>query len=820
MYCAPLDGLLEHDEVGAKAANLSRMLREGLPVPPGFAIGARAFAECREVPTAIAGEIQIRLGSLRGARVMVRSSAVGEDSLDASFAGQLDSFICDRTVDSVVEGLGRCWASYDKESVRAYERHTGVRLRGMGVIVQELVEPDHAGVLFSRSHTDPARMLCEYVPGHGEKLVAGDVDPMRVECARDPDAVGGAVPFDLRELCAHALRLESLFDGPVDIEWAVRDGELSIVQCRPITTAPAPARMHWSNTNVNENYPGPITPLLYSIARGAYYHYFKNLARLLQISPRAVEELEPELANIIGAFGCRMYYNMTSIHTVIGRSPFAGMLRGAFDDFVGYQEGPSAPPRRSSLVSAVRFAARAVWLGVRLGANVRAFEKRADELALGCDRARDLPSMRACYHSFIELRMHGWYRASLADFFAMVHHGLLGRFCRRYFGEEHQGIHNTLVQAIPGLVSTRPVIETWRIATMIRADDDALAMLRTRQSDEVLTAFQRDQRFAPIGAAIDECLAAWGFRCSGELMLTEESFCEAPERFIDALRGYVERAGESPSDSIVSKAVERRLAHRELRRRLVRRRGIAAPLAIVDIALLEALVRLCFSSIAARERVRLKQALVYHRLKLLLAGIGSELERRGLLDAADDVLLLRHEELAEHLTTSAIHARATREVVAVRRREHDRESALVYPDDFSSIAGEYPTPERIVPARRGRDDGAAMRGLNACGGVVRGRARVLQSVLEIARIEPGDILVTRQTDPGWAAVFPLISGLVVERGGMLSHGAIVAREFGIPAIVGVRDATILLSDGESIELDADRGEVRRIDPSTERPWPR
>jgi pyruvate,water dikinase len=331
-----------------------------------------------------------------------------------------------------------------------------------------------------------------------------------------------------------------------------------------------------------------------------------------------------------------------------------------------------------------------------------------------------------------------------------------------------------------------------------------------------LERIEGDRRFAPVQSALQEYLRQWGFRCSGELMLTEESFCDAPEKFIDLLRGYIDQPGGDPEKIIGEKAAERRRLMGELRRRLLRGRGLLAPVALAEIGGLQLLVRLCFSGIASRERVRLKQAGLYHSFKNVVRRIGGEFVRRGLIDDARDIFYLRYQEIAENLTTSDMLSGTLKALVEMRKREFEESSKLQYPDDFSSIAGEYPLPGQVLTGATGqapeRSPGEPIRGLSACGGYVRGRVRVLQSVMELSRIRKGDILVTRQTDPGWATVFPLISGLIVERGGMLSHGAIVAREFGIPAIIGVPHATAIFVDGEEIELNGDRGEIYRTAP--------
>jgi len=208
----------------------------------------------------------------------------------------------------------------------------------------------------------------------------------------------------------------------------------------------------------------------------------------------------------------------------------------------------------------------------------------------------------------------------------------------------------------------------------------------------------------------------------------------------------------------------------------------------------------------ARERVRLKQALVYFKFKQTIEGIGKVFQQRGLINDASDILFLRHQEIAENLTSSDMLKGNLKNRIGGNRIEFERGSKLKYPDDFSSHLGEYPQPSSLN-GHAARTASKLLKGLPVCGGLVNGKARVLSSVLEAAKLEKGDILVTRQTDPGWIVVFPLISGLIVERGGMLSHGAIVSREFGIPAVVGVENAHELIKDGDEILLNADTGEI-------------
>ncbi len=204
----------------------------------------------------------------------------------------------------------------------------------------------------------------------------------------------------------------------------------------------------------------------------------------------------------------------------------------------------------------------------------------------------------------------------------------------------------------------------------------------------------------------------------------------------------------------------------------------------------------------------MKQALLYSRCRRLALAIGHQLALCDLIADQSDVFWLTVSEVDEVASGNAMFPHDLREMIAVRVRAHARLSAMHPPDSLVIPEGSYlPMDSMPFVQPAPLDAAGALRGTGACGGRAQGRATVLRDVSEAARLQEGDNLVTRQTDPGWAPVFFLVKGLVIERGGMLSHGAIVAREFGIPCVVGVRDATQRIADGATIMVDADRGEV-------------
>lgn len=873
----PLDVDVDVAMVGGKASALGRLIRSGLRVPPGFVLRTEALqthlcearigntisslcdeadfakAEARAsvstairelicgaaLPEVIRDELITRAHPLlaRGP-IVVRSSAVGEDSESASFAGQLDSVLHVADDESLQRAVLACWASYWSERALFYRRARGMHSAGMGVVVQEQVDAHAAGVMFTDDGS--GALLVEYVHGLGDALVAGAVDPARIRVDRATGAIRHlgeriaeadevvCTAAGVESLLAAAAQVESEFGGAQDVEWAMSaDGTLFIVQSRPITaslsvgrdSSPSPTRqIVWSNANVNENYPAPISPLLYSVASAGYTHYFRNLGRAFGIAPRRLRAMEPAFSQIIGVHGGRMYYNLTNIHAVIRLAPFGDVLASGFDSFVGAQEElPASPVRPNASTTAqigevTLIAVRTAWQYLFLERRIRRFERSADEFA---DRSHpdrlpglSLAQLRALLAEFMEIRCHRWKDASLADTAAMVCYDALQRLIARAYPDKAGAAHTSLLKAIPGLVSNEPVHRLWELSRLIRNDDVLWRLIESEDATAVLNAIETEPQFAEFRTAFNQYLNDWGFRCSSELMLTAPTFQEEPVPLVGMLRAYARLDAESPVECMARQSDERELETDRALTALGRLRIRLMPL-ITWAAPLRVLLPWTHASIRFRERARLKQALLYSRLRRIALAVGDELVRREILSTRDDVFWLTVTEVDELASGGAMFARTTRDLAALRASAHAKLSAMTPADSFTLAEGEYLDGSSIGEDSASVDVSAdgVLRGTAACTGCVTGRASVLKDVTEAERLTEGDVLVTRQTDPGWGPVFFLISGLVIERGGMLSHGAILAREFGIPCVVGVRAATRVIPNGSTITVDADRERV-------------
>lgn len=882
---------------GGKAAGLARAMKLQLPVPAGFVLTRHAFqafleqdglgagidarlaalsvqdlAQLRSVSGAIsdrvaAAALPARIRAvlldfwahhLNSGPVIVRSSAVGEDSAQASYAGQLDSFLSIDNPGDLENAVKRCWASYWSERALAYRASTGMQLQGMGVVIQRQIDSSLAGVLFTRPPVmrDDDRggyLLGEFCLGQGIALVSGHINPGQFRIFRhdlswekltDPEQAGIPGPATelssgwIQALAGAALRLEAFHKQPQDIEWALdRSGNVFIVQSRPIVVPAEPAGaaplITWSNANVRENFPDPVTPLLYSVAAAGYSHYFRNLGLAFGISRQRIAAMEGPLRTIIGVHGARMYYNLSSIHSVIRMAPFGAWLIRYFNSFVGASETPPPSPgdrqfrdldrhRGLQWLELLRIAAMTAWKFLTLGRRVARFEAGADRFAadtrpeildtLGLTELRD--RMRA----FMDIRQHRWTDAGLADAASMICYGLLNSLLGSTFpGEQHRALPNSLLKGVTGLVSSEPVFELWSLSRKVLEDAELERLFTGQPADAILEALHAPDSGEPLTAFsqdFDRYLETWGFRCSGELMLTVPSFQENPAGLIDILKTYLQVTGESPLEVLQRQKTVRQEQTRDALAGIAENPAYGPLQRLGRSVLLKRFLAWTQGAIGMRERARLKQALLYARLRRVALSIGERLAGNGLLAQADDIFFLTCGEIDELASSRAMFPQATPELIRLRREHHRRLSAMNPPDSFVLAEGacldegDYAAD---AGSAGGTAEGTLLEGTTACGGRIQGRATVLRDVSESGQLAAGDILITTQTDPGWGHVFFLIKGLIIERGGMLSHGAILAREFGIPAIVGVRDATQRIPQHARVFLDGDRGHVHVLE---------
>lgn len=829
--------------VGGKAASLAGLAMAGFTVPPWFVVGAEAAAAGS---AAVAPDVARALAVLSpsGGRFAVRSSASEEDGTGHSFAGQFETYL-NVAADDVLARIADVWASGAAPRVVAYRRERGLSgpPPAPAAIVQRMLDPEAAGVAFSSDPVSGRRgvTLVAAVPGIGEALVSGEADADSYEVTREAvvaratvrQGATNRVLTDAQALAvADLARRAALHAGrPQDIEWALERGVLYLLQSRPITTLharsdPDGARRIWDNSNIAESYGGITTPLTFSFARGVYTEVYRQFAVLLGVPRGVVDDHRSTFENMLGLVRGRVYYNLISWYRVLAMLPGFAVNRRFMEQMMGVREPlpdevlgqEAAPTRWQRGRDGLRLVRSIVGLGlalVRLPRQTRHFYARLNHaLGAGADlTAFRLDELTAHYRTLERQLLARWDAPLVNDFFAMIFYGVLRTVCTKWLADTDGSLQNDLITGEGGIVSAEPAARVHELAALAAHDATLTATLATGTLD-TLTATLAAHPEAPFAKAYRAYLEKFSDRCLDELKLESPTLADDPLMLVRTIGTLAERLRSAPPPAPGGPPAPTAGAAA----RAVRQRAEAAA---YDTLAWRPLRRLIFgwvlhqarTRVASRENLRFERTRVFGRVRRIFVEAGRRLVAEGRLDLADDVFYLEVGEVLGFVegtvTTSNLAA-----VAAARKAEFARYRALAAPADRFETRGavwvghDYQsTAASATPAHLDADE---RRGIGCCPGIVEGRARRVVDPRD-AVLAPGDILVAERTDPGWILLFPAASAVVVERGSVLSHAAIVSRELGLPSVVSLPGLMAWIADGDHIRIDGTTGIVRRLE---------
>ena len=838
-----LDEIHEGDlpEVGRKALVLAELKRAGLPVPDGFVVthstcraifvgggahgdskdAARSILES-ELPRALADQIT-RCARRLGFPVAVRSSAVREDLTGASFAGLYETVLSVGEERAVLQALRRCWASLFSDRLRRYVDRQGISPDELhlAVLVQKQIPAEVSGVLFTVNPVTghDREMVVEAVSGLGEDLVSGRVEPDRylvdafaervivrkraslgAGSGTSPDPAGrrrvGPLLDDetLLDLARLALQIQVAYGAPQDIEWALAHGRLHILQARHITRITYQGiDGEWTTADFRDGGVAAevVTPFLWSL----YEHVWEwalpcHLARL-GLAPARNKTRWSRVC-----FG-RPYWNLGAVKEALARLP--GYRERNLDQDVGIEityegDGHVTPFRWRDLPRALR-----VFLGLehtyvaqkrRARRALARFERRErailarDLAAVGDDELGKLFTDLLRHH---HLDLEGAYFQTV---FTTANARLDFKAALDKANQEGAGLDClSLIADLKPLASLRPLYALWGMSRALRLDREAAEILESGEPGKI-------RAHPALGQALRLFLATYGHHSTRELDLMVPRWDEDPAHVIEILRRYV--GLDDDCDPNLQDMEKKQGAERE-RGKL--HRFLAGRTRIRRWLFLRRLDRVRFYT-WYREEVRDRSTRIYRLIRKVSLEVGRRLVKRGVLDEVEDLFYLPYEEAIALFRGEYLDGAEVRRCVAANR------SYLLSFRNFKN-------PNEVGERWQYRHDhgrlersGSVYCGIPCAPGRVSGRARIVRHMGESERLARGEILVTRFTDPGWTPLFPMVSGVITETGGVLSHAAIIAREYGVPAVLAVPEATTTIPDGQMVALDGNRGEVR------------
>lgn len=830
-FVAPLDAFGADDlaRAGGKAANLGELLRAGYRVPSGFVVTTDAYAAVAEhtglasqitagpqqelpgapeasagaaireqiteadVPEAVRAAIVEAYTAAGLGPVAVRSSATAEDLAGAAFAGQQDTYLNVAGADAVVDAVRRCWASLWTDRAIAYRRKRGIDPAGVriAVVVQAMVDADAAGVMLTANPVTGARdeTVVDSSSGLGEAVVSGMVTPDhyvlnaqgavrewtpgRREVVVRASADGGTTHAQASEADAQGLpeavlaelarlgdSVSGLFGRPQDIEWAYAAGRVWLLQARPLTALPPPplrlSRM--------QRITGP------------------QVIEMLPVRPYPLD-MSAWLVPGLGRMVARMLDEIPGLRVDLAEAlPEQG---GVVDRFV-----PPVPRLTRRVVTApVRNIGRlrrcdpAAWTQDPRFAD---FEQRVSELAgrdpatLPWEELRRVPRQALeALDVITDLRVDYLPRAAASLLRLRLVLLLLGQ--SDLFGSLLVGAPTRTGDANRALAA---------LGARVRADEALRERFATLAADELADELERAPEAADFRQALHEFLAEYGHReTASPLLVSSPTWADAPAAVLGAVSALARQDAEAAVTERSGEAMARLLGHP-----LARRLGLGRRLALA--------VEAARAGVAFREDTHFHGTRALPIVRRCLLEMGHRLARAGILADRDEVFHLRLEELEALPDPSALAGvDAERVRRAVAQRSARREELSGVPLISSAV---------LFPGR-GDDAEALVVGAGAGGGQATGRVRVIREAAEFGRLRSGDVLVCPYTNPAWTPLFQRAVAVVVDTGGTASHAAIVAREYQIPAVMGTGTGTTVLTDGQLVRVDGDRGRVTGAD---------
>ena len=764
-----------YSRVGGKAKGLDLLIRNHFKVPKGFVI--------TEIDQVDEAALYQAFDAMAVAQVSVRSSASNEDQAGASNAGQYETCLfVDRP--HLLESVRKCLDSLDSHRVKDYAEHFELGKGAMNIVVQEMIDSDKAGVMFTASPNKGSDILIEAVDGQGENLVSGQVTAHRYEISRKcyrpcPDDL--LDEGEIRRLYDAGKQIRAAFDGEMDVEWALKDGELYFLQMRPITTEIVDIEEFdrdddlsghlFTKRNVGEMMPGAVTPLtLTTSAKAIDYGMRYMLAKAGAYQSPDDEKPLRLISSISGHlfFDMNLLYNMHAKVGVANPQSMNLSIMGEYHDFPPITAEYARPLVRG--INSVKFL-KFVFSGHRAMKKFDALLTRVhfvkttsyQELYKSIDANIALLDESLIYH----YASSAYSGSATSTLYMMLD---------KYFPDkkEYQSFLSHLLTNIPNIESADILSRLQDLASMIKQQEPKAVDF---SADELL-AYIRNH--AEIHTKYQDFLSHHGHRCIKEAEMRNKPWREDEIPLMNYLLSII----KSPMD-LVQGGDEKIDYQKEF--------------AFVENPLLKAAAisyaKKARQAVVDREFTKSQLIKLIDLFKTQYARLAGLLVDANLLSDADLIYFLTHEEIGKLIDgDSVLLPQAVR-----RRKAHAIQEGLSFDDIYIG--------KPIADVFEVKQADGVVRGVPVSNGECEGVVRIVCSADDANQLQKGEIMVARFTDIGWTPYYSIVNGLITEIGSSLSHGAVVAREYGLPTIVNVKGATKLLKNGDRIKMNASKGTI-------------
>ncbi len=795
----------------------------------------------------------------------IRSSAIDEDGDNHSFAGLMDSYLYIKGKDAVIEHIKKCFASTYTDRALSYRHFHKLDLFDikLAVIVQKMIFGTVSGILFTGNplNNNPDEMVISANYGIGEGIVSGVLNcdswvldnsgkivESKIVTKEEMISFNKKTGFgtrseevfiDKRGLSSLSLnQIDELYkigkiieefkqSIPQDIEWTILDNSLYILQTRPITTMSKINKKEpktiWDNSNIVESYSGVTTPLTFSFANSAYEQVYKQFYSMMGTSDKKISTMNSTFANMLGFIHGRVYYNLTNWYSTLKLLPGYAFNKDFMEGMMGVKDKTKEPEATTPLSFKDKYlvALPELLIGVysiitqfiNLNKSILIFFKNLNESLehagrIHFSKLNDYELITV--YKFLQTKLlSNWKTPIVNDFFTMIFYGVLKKLVVSWELDIKGNLQNDLLCGEGDIESTKPTKLLIEISNFIRTDLKIKSYILNSSDDEIYSELftkETPEFLLPFKTKITSYLDLYGFRCINELKLEEDSLKDNPRFIFGILRGYLKKDEINLAEMEAKEKQTRRTAEKLVEERLQNQKilYVINKKIIFDFVLNNA--RLMVKN---RENLRFGRTRVFGTVREIMNALGHNLVRNGKLNHFKDIYFLTVDEIISFCDGRAI-TQNLKELAAIRKKEYEEHQTMEPPERFFTY-GTFYTSVKIVPKLPDplKDLNLAphfLKGVACSPGLLQEKCKIILSPKDEINLN-GEILVTARTDPGWVPIFPSIKGLLIEKGSILSHSAVVAREMGIPTIVGLTDVTKKIKNDQVVVMDGSKGLV-------------
>jgi rifampicin phosphotransferase len=813
-------------KLGGKAEKLFELKQKGFQVPPLVVIPASALIAFLEnnnneitcIPTIEWAQTFIDeiVALLPNENYAVRSSAMHEDGISNSFAGQYET-VLQVSKNELGDAIKKVWLSVYSERVKTYKAQQQIITdNSISIIIQSMLESKIAGVAFGiHPLTGNANeFVINAVLGLGEALVSGEINSDSYTIHQDNSITfalairNKAVLNEVQILEVKTLlqKVNAYYNYPQDIEFAYDDNhQLFLLQSRPVTSAFGSTLTVYDNSNIIESYPGLTSPLTYSFIEKMYASVYQQLSALLGVSDKKIEQHTEMFNHMLGHIKGRVYYNLNNWYKALSLIPGYQLNARFMEKMMGVKERfdiqiSEKETKWREIINVLRAIVHVIKTHNNINKERTTFRQHFETIsnqynALDFD-ALSLDELVEHYITYEQTLVKQWNAPLINDFFAMIYFGLLQKQVEKNkLGDQ---LYNSLLAGSNDIISLEPANWCIEMSQLILANE-TLKLIFIRKSVDSIWKIVNDNTYTELSQRFNAYIKKWGVRSVGELKLETITHQDDPKSFIKILKQYVIQGIDKKQHAQSHIQKMRSDAESIVNHKL---KGVKKKIFYFILNKTRDLV-------SNRESLRFERTKAFNTVRQLFLAMDRQLYSQKILKLERAIFWLQQTEVYDLIKnrSDVKYIEKYQTLISERQKQYSIWEKEIVPErimTYSDVQKHYFTKEKEADILN-----ADLKGIGCCAGIVRAEIVVMRRPDEISDLK-GAILVTSSTDPGWITLFPTAGGILVERGSLLSHSAIVSREMGIPCVVGISNLLQKLNSGDIVEMDGSTGLIKLI----------